>query len=186
MRDDIIKFLAEDIKKRCEGENNFFGIGCYYHIKAVVKNAVILAERYNADMEIVTIAAWLHDVASITDYDLYEEHHIHGANMAKTMLEGMNYPAEKIELIQKCIRNHRGSKPEEKTSIEEICVADADAMSHFDSLPSLFYLAYSARKYNIEEGTEFVRDKLKRSYNKMSPGSKVIFQDKYNSVMEII
>lgn len=33
----------------------------------------------------------------------------------------------------------------ERNSIEELCVADADAISHFDSLPSLLYLAYVQR-----------------------------------------
>ena len=51
-------------------------MGCFYHIKAVVDNAVMLAKQFGADEEIVIIAAWLHDIASITDYNLYEEHHI--------------------------------------------------------------------------------------------------------------
>jgi len=37
------------------------------------------------------IAAWLHDVASITDYVLYEEHHIHGAEMAHEILSKLSY-----------------------------------------------------------------------------------------------
>ena len=40
MREDIISFCETEVKKRCESENNFFGMGCFYHIKAVVKNAV--------------------------------------------------------------------------------------------------------------------------------------------------
>lgn len=71
MRNDIIEFLEQDIKARCESPNNFFGMGCYYHIKAVVKNAIILANQYGADTEVVIIASWLHDIASITDYNLF-------------------------------------------------------------------------------------------------------------------
>ena len=36
----------------------------------------------NADKEVCIIAAWLHDIASITDYKLYKEHHIHGTIIA--------------------------------------------------------------------------------------------------------
>ena len=36
-------------------------MGCYYHIEAVVKNGKILVEKYNADKEIIMIAAWLRD-----------------------------------------------------------------------------------------------------------------------------
>lgn len=186
MRQDIINAIEIEIKKRCESEKNFFGMGGYYHIKAVVKNAIILAENYGADMEIVTIAAWLHDVASVTDYELYEDHHIHGARIAGELLNNLNYPKEKIDLVQKCVLNHRGSKLLEKTSKEEICVADADAISHFDNLPSLFHLAYVTRKYSIEEGTSFIKNKLMRSYNKLSEESKEVYRDKYNNVMSIL
>ncbi len=186
MRDDIIEFLEKDIKARCESPNNFFGMGCYYHMKAVVKNAILLSDQFGADTEVVIIASWLHDVASITDYDLYEEHHIHGTKIAFEILKSLNYSSEKIEKVQKCILNHRGSISQEKSSIEEVCVADADAISHFDSLPSLFYLAYEKRHYGIEEGIEFVRNKLKRSYNKLSPNSKKVFEDKYKTTMEIL
>lgn len=186
MRLDIINAVEIEIKKRCQSEKNFFGMGGYYHIKAVVKNAIILAENYGADVEIATIAAWLHDIASVTDYELYEDHHIHGARIAGEVLNNLNYPTEKIELVQKCVLNHRGSKLLEKTSKEEICVADADAISHFDNLPSLFYLAYVIRKYSIEEGTSFIKNKLMRSYNKLSEESKAVYRGKYNNVMSIL
>lgn len=184
MHGDIIDFLQNDIRARCEKETNFFGMGCYYHIRAVAENASFLAEKYGADIEVVTIAAWLHDIASITDYSLYDEHHIHGARMAGEILGSFDY--DKTELVKKCVLNHRGSKPNEKRSIEEICVADADAISHFDSVPSLFYLAYVKRKMDIAEGTEFVRKKLERSYNKLSDESKRLYSDKYGEVMRII
>lgn len=128
------------------------GMGCYYHIESVAKNAELLAEKYGADKEVVIIAAWLHDIASITDYSMYEEHHVYGATIAKEILNELNYEDEKTELVQKCVFNHRGSVNLEKLSKEELCVVDADAISHFDSVPSLLYLAYVERKMNIEEG----------------------------------
>ena len=183
--EELTKSLHDDIRKRCESKNNFFGIGIYQHIKEVVKNAVFLAEKFGADKEIVEVAAWLHDVASITDYSLYKDHHIHGANMAEEILNKFNYPEEKIEKVKNCILNHRGSVLREKTSIEEICVSDADAISHFYSIPSLFHLAYVEKGYSIDEGKEFVKNKLQRSYNKMSDTSKKLYQDKYEKVMEV-
>ena len=186
MRQDIIDFVEQEIKQRCESPDNFFGKDSYYHIKAVVKNATFLAEKYGADVEVVIIAAWLHDIASITSYDLYKEHHIHGARIAKEILDMMRYPVEKTALVQKCVLNHRGSEIKDKSSIEEICVADGDAVSHFDNLPSLLYLAYVIRKYSMEEGVQFVANKLMRSYNKLSDRSKELYKEKYNEVMGIL
>lgn len=44
MRQDIIEYLQSEIKRRCELPSNFFGMGSFYHIKAVVDNAVMLAK----------------------------------------------------------------------------------------------------------------------------------------------
>lgn len=186
MREDIIQALKSEMKKRCESPNNFFGEGIYYHIEAVVKNSVFLAETYGGDIEIVTIAAWLHDIASIIDYKYYEEHHIYGAQMAGEILADFHYPAERTELVKQCIKNHRGSVISERHTVEEVCVADGDAISHFDSIPSLFYLAYVKRGYTIQEGISFVADKCKRSYQKLSEESRKLYGEKFDSVMNTI
>ena len=186
MRKDILENLQKEIYSRCQKETNKFGIGCYYHIVAVVKNAEILADKYGADKEIVMIAAWLHDIASITDYSLYELHHIHGAEMAYGILKAYGYENKKILLIQDCIKKHRGSVNFEKNRIEEVCVADADAISHFDNVPSLLYLAYVKKGMGIEEGVEFVKKKLVRSFQKLSADSKKYYKNKFDKVMEVL
>ena len=186
MRTDILEYLQDEIYLRCKKPTNKFGMGCYYHIEAVVNNGEILAEKYNADKEIVMIAAWLHDIASITDYALYEEHHIHGAQMAHELLTNLSYDETKISIVQNCIKNHRGSVHIDKSNVEELCVADADAISHFDSIPSLLYLAYVERQMSIEEGIQFVRGKLERSFCKLSKESKEYYKDKYHQAMSVL
>ena len=186
MRDDIVKYLKTEVRNRAENKNNKFGIGVLYHIEAVVRNAEILANKYNADKEICIIAAWLHDIASITDYKLYEEHHIHGAKIASEMLRKFEYDNNKIELVKACILNHRGSIDNKRLSKEEQIIADADAISHFDSIPSLLYLAYRERNMNIEEGKNFVKSKLERSFRKLSDESKIFYKEKFENVMKIL
>ena len=186
MRNDILSNLQKEIYDRCQRETNKFGMGCYYHIAAVVKNAEILAEKYGADKEVVLIAAWLHDIASITDYSLYDLHHIHGAEMAYSILTEYSYDSKKIRMVQECIKNHRGSVNLDKNSLEELCVADADAISHFDSVPGLLYLAYVQKGMGIEAGKEFVKNKLTRSFQKLSEESKQLYQNKYEKVMEVL
>lgn len=183
---EMIENIKLDIKRRCDSPNNFFGIGSYEHIESVAKNAVELAKLYEADIEICEIAGWLHDIASITDYELYENHHIHGAKMSEEILKSYNYPKDKIDLVKLCILNHRGSVVKEKTTKEEICVADADAISHYDTLPSLFYLAFVQRNLNIDVGVEFVKNKLERSYNKMSKESKNHYKTKKDLIESIL
>lgn len=62
MRNDIIKYLQEEVYRRCKQPTNKFGMGCYCHIEAVVKNAEILEIKIWIDREVVIIAVWLQDI----------------------------------------------------------------------------------------------------------------------------
>lgn len=176
----IINKIKEDVEHRCSLPSNFFGKGCFDHIKSVAYHSVELAKLYGADEEVCELAGWLHDIASVTDYDLYDEHHIHGTVIAEELLTALSYPKEKIDKVKLCILNHRGSTNNERLSIEEICVADADAISHYDNIPSLLYLAFVQRKLDLDEGKKFVLDKLTRSYKKMSIRSQEFYKEKKN------
>lgn len=186
MRNDIINYLKAEVKNRTESENNKFGIGVLYHIEAVVKNAEILADKYNADKEVCIIAALMHDIASITDYKLYEKHHIHGAKIASEILNNFKYNDDKIKIVKACILNHRGSTDNKRLSKEEQIIADADAISHFDNVPSLLYLAYKEKNMSIEEGKNFVKSKLERSFKKLSDENKIFYREKLKNTMSIL
>lgn len=186
MRADIISYLEKEILRRSESEANKFGMGVYNHICMVVNNAASMADKYGADLEIVLISAWLHDIASITDYSLYEEHHIHGTHIADDILSEFNYDQNKTEKVKQCILHHRGSVLLEKSSAEEQCIADADAISHFDNIPSLLHLAYVTRELDIDEGVKFVQAKLNRSWNKLSQKGKSLYKQKYEETIRVL
>lgn len=179
----IIDQIAKRVEAACQQETNYFGYAAWtHHILPVVKYAKLMAEKLGADEEIVEIAALLHDYASVKDYQLYEEHHLNGAELAQQILSEFNYPQNKIEQIKHCILCHRGSKAIEKLTKEALCVADADSMAHLDSISSLFYLAFSSHKMDIEEANNWVMQKLERSWNKLSPQAKEIVKDKYEAI----
>lgn len=178
----IIKEIYTEVEKRCMAKTNAYGIGAWdHHIKLVYEIATNICEEYNADYNIVALAALLHDIASVTDKDLTEEHHIHGAKIAEELLSKYNLSNEQTEHIKKCILNHRGSRLVKKTTPEEICIADADAMAHFYSVPSLLRMVYVEKGLSIDEGSEFVLNKLERSYNKLSSKGKEIIKEKYKA-----
>lgn len=86
-----------------------------------------------------------------------------------------------INQVKKCILNHRGSVLIEKTTPEEVCIADADAMSHFYSVPSLLRMVYVEKNMSIDEGGNFVYKKLERSYNKLSEKGIEIIKPQYEA-----
>lgn len=181
------KKIYAEAKNRCELPSNAYGIGAWdHHIKIVYELAKKYANDYGANQEIVALAALLHDVASVTNVDFSEEHHIIGADIAEELLMKEKYPKEKIDLIKKCILNHRGSRLADKTSKEEVCIADCDAMAHFYSIPSLLSMVYREKNLSIDDGSKFVMDKLDRSYNKMSDKGKKLVKIQYESAKNIL
>ncbi len=178
----MIQEIAKIVEDTCKKETNYFGYGAWtHHILPVVKYAKLMAEKLEADQEIVEIAALLHDYASVKDRKLYEEHHIHGAKLAEEILKKFNYPSDKIEQVKHCILSHRGSKTVQKLTKEALCVADADSMAHFDSISSLFYMAFFSHKMSIDEANTWLKQKLERSWNKLSPPAKEIIKDKHEA-----
>ena len=181
------EIIYNEVKNRCELPSNAYGIGAWdHHIKIVYELAKKYANEYGASLEIVALAALLHDIASVTDVSYTEEHHIIGAQIAEELLLKENYPKEKIELIKICILNHRGSRLVEKNTPEEVCIADSDAMAHFYSVPSLLSMVYRERKLSIDDGCKFVMDKLDRRYNKMSDKGKILVRKQYSSAKDIL
>lgn len=174
----VIDEVYDEVKKRCMMPSNAYGIGAWdHHILLVYKIAIKNYVSYGADRNIVALAALLHDIASVTNKKFTEEHHIIGATIAEEILSKYNLQKEQVELIKKCILNHRGSRLVEKTTPEEICVADADAMAHFYSVPSLLRMVYVEKQMTIDEGAEFVLNKLERSYNKLSEAGKGLIEN---------
>ena len=178
---DLVEKVRIYVEDACRQETNIFGMDAYNnHFVSMVNYAIQLAEETGADREIVGIAAWLHDIGSIIGE--YEQHHIIGAEHARTLLTQYLYPNTKIEQVEHCILAHRGSKSIPRQTLEAECISDADAMSHFDNVGALFNLAYNVRKMDVEEAVPFVRKKLERSWNKLTPRAKQIIEPKYQAV----
>jgi len=180
----MILELKELVETACKKKTNYFGYGLWeHHIVHVIRFAKLMARKTGADEEIAEIATILHDYASAKDYKLFEKHHIHGARLAGEILRGYDYPQDKIERVQHAILSHSGGQNRQvkRQTKEAQCVADADAMAHFASIPSLFYLAFFSHKMDINQVTVWLMDKLERSWKKLSPEAKNLIKDKYDA-----
>lgn len=54
-------------------------------------------------------------------------------------------------------------------------------MAHFYSVPSLLRMVYVERNMSIDEGAEFVANKLERSYKKLTPQGKELIEPHYEA-----
>ncbi len=183
----MLSRIATLVEEACKNPANPWGYGIWtHHITRVVDVVRRLAPRFGADVEIVELAAVLHDYASLIDPALYAEHHLHGPLEAEKILREMEYPPGRTRAVMECIRAHRGSVPSERTTPEAECLASADAITHIEQAPSLLYLAFVQHRMGIDEGTAWVRAKLERSWTKISPRIRETVRERYAAAMAVL
>ncbi len=184
---DIEKIILEEVKTDCnkykessEDSYDYFEM----HIKYVYREAKRLALKYNADMEIVSLGALLHDIALILKVGDRKDHHINGKILANEILTKYNYPDDKKERVLSTVFNHRSSK--NATNIEDICVADADVLAHFDNIPMLFSSAYVKNKVSLNDIREYMIKLMEKDFDDLSDKTKEEFRNRYESIIDIL
>ena len=184
---DIVKIIENYVKEKIEeykinSEDNYDFWN--EHIKYVYEESIELAKTYQANIEIVSIGALLHDIALICKVGDRKDHHLNGEKIAAKILDKFNYSNPFKDKVLKCVRNHRSSK--NATTIEELCIADADILAHFDNIPMLFNSAFNRNNINLNNVRNWIKECFEKDYNDLSDRTKNIFQDKYKTICEVI
>ena len=176
IRNDLLELNEKYIRQAEDGYDHWNN-----HIKYVVDEALKLAKKLGADLEIVELGATLHDVALVANVGTKADHNINGAKIAKELLEKYSYPQEKLDRVIGCVLNHRSSK--DATNIEELCVADADIIAHFYNIPNAFVLGH--KKYGFYKPEQFMKW-FAGDYDDLSDRTKLEFKDKFNNIMKVL
>ena len=183
---DIIEQIRDFVEEECKKPTSKYGYDPYlFHFIPMVNYAEKLTDKLEGDKEIILISAWLHDIGSI----IYgrENHHETGAKIAEEKLKELNYPQEKINLVKKCILNHRGSREDFRESLEEKIIAEADAISNFDNITGIFGAAFLFENKNQKEAKESAKQKLERKWNQIHfEESKELVLPKYEAAMLLL
>ena len=153
------------------------------HIESVYKYVCMISKDKKVDHEVLKLSALLHDI-SMTDKKLdREKHNEYSSLMAEKFLRENNYPEDKIHFVKKCIINHISSRIYFRQTEEEKMLVDADSLAHFDSIKSLYNLAYDVLETKGNLTLKFIQDKLTRDYNEISDELKPLIQEKYDKIM---
>jgi uncharacterized protein len=173
--------MIDKIKKLCEEkypERHY-----YYHILSVVDNALVLGKKLNADLEVVELAAYLHDIAwGFEEIVRDNNHHETGAEKAEEILNKFNYPKETIDKVKHCVVAHRGRSDSKPETLEAEIVANADAMAHFDAFPDL--LLFFNEGNSFEDSISELSGKIERDWAlKLTlPEAKELSKEKYTAI----
>ena len=174
---------VEEVRKRVKPEYDAVDPDFWdYHVAIVYKYAVLLAEKLDADKEVVELGAYLHDYGQAKHPDCLQEHHTTGVKLAGELLVECGYDQELITHVQECIRTHRGSLDLKPQSLEAHILTNADAMSHFDGLFCLFKVEFRKGK-DAGEAATYLRDKIERDWTKKLtlPEAKAMVKEKYEA-----
>lgn len=122
----------------------------FSHILRVYAMAQRLAEMEGADLEIVRVAALLHDAVDPEVGEIRQEHQHAAASFAGRVLAAEGWPAERIEAVQHCIRAHRFRDPSEQPgTLEAQVLFDADKLDAIGAIGVLRAIAYA-----VQDGQE--------------------------------
>jgi uncharacterized protein len=102
----------------------------FEHTLAVVKLAEWLAPQVDADPDILTCAAWLHDCRKKLGDKGPDSHAQDAAAALDGILEDTDFPPQKIEAVRHAILHHVGlSLAEPLAPLETACLWDIDKLS---------------------------------------------------------
>jgi uncharacterized protein len=176
----VLNINKEYLENSVNNKYNFYN----EHLKYVVKNSLDLAREYNADVEIVEIGAWLHDIARMLKVGTAADHHINGAKIAEELLKEFDYPDEKIKKVKDIVLHHRSSKNAE--NIEELCVADADIISHYDNILMSCSSIFGLNQMDLSTGRRVLRESLKKELGDISERSRHIIEKRYHLLNQLL
>lgn len=178
------EFIYKDFKGEATGHD-------YFHIERVVKVAKRIAREENADLFLVELAAWLHDVGDYKLNDGIDK----SEELISEFLTGLNVAQEIIFKAIEIVSQVSFSKGKEAKSLEAQIVQDADRLDAIGAIGIARVFAYGGSKEreiwnpeNPEMTTiQHFHDKLLKLKNLMNTNSaKKIAKERHNYLEEFL
>lgn len=120
---EILRKVKAIVKRELEGEPSGHD---YWHCWRVAKLAERIGKEEKADIFVLQLAGFLHDVTSKKNR---KDHNVAGAKEAERILRDFMVSERIIKKVKKCILNHRYSgKKIRDLSLEEKVIQDADKL----------------------------------------------------------
>jgi uncharacterized protein len=119
--DNTIRFVKQQLEN-AEGGHDWF------HIERVYKNTLLIAHEEKCDLEVVKLAALLHDIA---DSKFHEGDETIGPQLARTFLESQQVPSKTIDHVIAIIENisFKGGNFDQHFHSKELAIVqDADRL----------------------------------------------------------
>lgn len=140
---EVISTVKELVRSHFENDTTGHD---WYHIERVWKMACYLQEMEGGDLELIELAALLHD---ISDHKLNGGHLNKGGEVAGEILSSLNYPTDRIQQVAAIIDavSYKGAGVQDKMdSLEGKIVQDADRLDAIGAIGIGRAFAYGGSK----------------------------------------
>ena len=110
----------------------------------------VLEQGLNYNKELIYAISLLHDIGRVEEYKNGIDHHIASAIIAEEILKELEFSKEDIDIIVKCIKNHRSEAEDELSRI--IYISDKSSRTCFNCD------AYDSCKWSIDKKNKGIND----------------------------
>ncbi|WP_456366348.1 HD domain-containing protein [Thermococcus sp.] len=135
------------IEKTREFAKSFFereGTHGFSHVERVFNLCLHIGKEEGADLEVLALAALLHDIARpLEESGKVEDHALEGARVAARFLRGLGYPEERVKAVAHAIESHRFSRGPEPETLEAKILSDADKLDAIGAIGIARVFMYS-------------------------------------------
>jgi uncharacterized protein len=144
MEKNFFNKLVKQVKSKMET----YGSHDFFHTQRVYNLAVHIAKKEKANLNIVKVAALLHDIARCQEENGQIECHAEkGAEISKQILSKQNFSKDEIKNICHAIRVHRYSKKLEAKTKEAQILQDADRLDALGAIVIARVFSFGGEKH---------------------------------------
>lgn len=188
--------VFKKIKEIVEKEENCTDVGHNMeHTMRVYNMAVHLAKGENVNLEVIKLAALLHDIGGqkeIQDKSGKTDHAVVGAQMAKSILEDLGFSTGKINHICDCIISHRYKTENRPKTKEAKILFDADKLDAIGAIGiarAFVWVGNNRAKiyYKPDNLDKYIKENLSGKTNgRIQDKSKHSFQIEYETKIKFL
>ena len=177
----------ELIRLKCLSPDNRFGTYFFnQHILLVERFALHLCGKLGADRDTVLTAVYFHDIAAITDFSSLAEHPRRGAEMAGDILARDGHDRGWIDSVKRCIETHSVPLALDAGSPEQVCLSNADALSHVANPLYWLYYAFNVRGFDYPAGRKWYGERVNSVWEKLIEPAREMGENHYRFALDLL
>jgi hypothetical protein len=171
----IVAAVTAQVREECLGPRNRFGSAFFaQHLQLATQLALELAPRLGADPLVLSLAGPLHDLAAIRDLSTLPDHARESARLARSILPAHGAGPALIESVARCIEAHSAPLAPGLGTPEQVCLSNADVLSHLARPAYWTYYLYRVRGLEYADGLAWLRARIGPAFDALTPEARAL------------